>query len=193
MTSGCWISKCLRNKSRPHRLAVRPTAEPSRSGRIAPWRHYKDALSGAPRRLEPLPDGFGARFDFTAARVGYEAPTARSADARDDGDVGGQLGTSVSSIILTSIWAAWSAVMISRSRAPPDLGRSPPCWSQTTAPSSASRLHKSHRNHLGLDQPANGLSSSDPRHARQSTSTRITSGDDQSSSQHPVCTPHRNT
>ena len=32
-----------------------PPAKPIRSGRIAPWRHYKDALSGAPRRLEPLP------------------------------------------------------------------------------------------------------------------------------------------
>jgi hypothetical protein len=44
---------------------------------------------------------------------------------------------------------------------------------------------------VGLDQPANGLSSSDPRPDRGSTSTRITSGDDQSSSQHPVCTPNR--
>jgi hypothetical protein len=48
----------------------------------------------------------------------------------------------VSSIILTSIWAAWSAVMISRSAARRlTWGAAPPCWSQTTAPSLASRLH----------------------------------------------------
>ena len=51
-------------------------------------------------------------------------------------------GTSVSSIILTSIWAASSEVMISRSPARRlTWGAAPPCWSQTTAPSSASRLH----------------------------------------------------
>src|SRR4029453_1334344 len=51
-------------------------------------------------------------------------------------------GTSVSSIILTSICAAWSAIMISRSAARRlTWGAAPPCWSQTTAPPSASRLH----------------------------------------------------
>jgi hypothetical protein len=59
------------------------------------------------------------------------------------GDLGADPnGTSVSSIILTSICAAWSAVMISRSAARRlTWGAAPPCWSQTTAPSSASRLH----------------------------------------------------
>jgi hypothetical protein len=48
----------------------------------------------------------------------------------------------VSSINLTSICAAWSAVMISRSAARRlTCGAAPPCWSQTTAPSSASCLH----------------------------------------------------
>ena len=51
-------------------------------------------------------------------------------------------GTSVSSIILTSDWTAWSAVMPSRSAVRlRTCGAAPPCWSQTTAPSSASRLH----------------------------------------------------